>query len=471
MAALAIVASGFLIALTPATPAAAGGCVIPDPFCNVYNNASGYVTVVDDWCSSTDDPIRGDTWPEGCSGKPTSVAPGGVGKDKDGFLARAGCITSGYKMSGIFYTDVTPFSYDYTYNNGWWHRFHDDEYIIVESITCPRQIPPPVSDPLTAPQNLRVYDKTSNTITLAWDVQGGTYYRVYRGGTEVGVTQGALYRDASLASSTTYSYTVKACRWGETCLASYLAATTNAGSGSGSSPQNGQADMIGLYNDNTLHWYPGKGDSTFWSARDLGTANFKLMDFQDINSDGKADMIAIYNDNTLHWYPGKGDSTFWSARDLGTANFKLMSFKDINSDGKADMIGLYNDNTLHWYPGKGDGTFSSARDLGTANFKLMDFQDINSDGKADMIAIYNDNTLHWYPGKGDGTFWSARDLGTANFKLMDFQDINSDGKADMIGLYNDDTLHWYPGKGDGTFWSARYMDIAHFKLMTFANIG
>jgi hypothetical protein len=30
-----------------------------------------------------------------------------------------------------------------------------------------------------------------------------------------------------------------------------------------------------------------------------------------------------------HWYPGKGDGTFWSARDLGPAGFKLMAFGNI----------------------------------------------------------------------------------------------------------------------------------------------
>ena len=35
---------------------------------------------------------------------------------------------------------------------------------------------------------------------------------------------------------------------------------------------------------------------------------------------------AIYGyNNTLTWYPGKGDGSFWSGRELGTANFRLMA--------------------------------------------------------------------------------------------------------------------------------------------------
>ncbi|MEO3813416.1 VCBS repeat-containing protein [Sphaerisporangium sp. B11E5] len=194
------------------------------------------------------------------------------------------------------------------------------------------------------------------------------------------------------------------------------------GDGSPSIDGDGSADILARYTDGTLHWYPNKGDGTFWSARDLGPApGFQLMAMGDIDGDGSADILARYTDGTLHWYPNKGDGTFWSARDLGPApGFQLMAMGDIDGDGSADILARYTDGTLHWYPNKGDGTFWSARDLGPApGFQLMAMGDIDGDGSADILARYTDGTLHWYPNKGDGTFWSARDLGPApGFQLM-----------------------------------------------------
>jgi hypothetical protein len=227
----------------------------------------------------------------------------------------------------------------------------------------------------------------------------------------------------------------------------------------------GRADLLALYTDRTLHWYPGKGDGSFWSARDLGNAGFRQMAKADLNGDGNKDLLALYDDYTLHWYPGKGDGSFWSARNLGNAGFKLMALGDLNGDGIQDLLALYVDYTLHWYPGKGDGCFWSARELGPAGFREMALADLDNDGNVDLLALYDDYTLHWYPGKGDGSFWSARDLGNAGFRQMSLADLNGDGKADLLALYDDYTLHWYPGKGDGSFWSARDLGNAGFELM------
>ncbi|WP_203912077.1 FG-GAP repeat domain-containing protein, partial [Rhizocola hellebori] len=66
----------------------------------------------------------------------------------------------------------------------------------------------------------------------------------------------------------------------------------------------------------------------------------------DLNGDGKADLLALYTDDTLAWYPGKGDGNFWSARIMGPAGFSQLAKADLNGDGKKDMLALYNDYTL-----------------------------------------------------------------------------------------------------------------------------
>jgi hypothetical protein len=67
------------------------------------------------------------------------------------------------------------------------------------------------------------------------------------------------------------------------------------------------------------------------------------MSLADLDGDSKADVLALYTDGTLAWYPGKGDGSFWSARILGPAGFKLMSLADLDGDGKADLLALYDD--------------------------------------------------------------------------------------------------------------------------------
>ncbi|WP_283138306.1 FG-GAP-like repeat-containing protein [Rhizohabitans arisaemae] len=231
----------------------------------------------------------------------------------------------------------------------------------------------------------------------------------------------------------------------------------------------GKSDLLTVYGNHEMHWYPGKGDGSFWSARFIDHAGFKLMAKGDLNGDSKADLLAVYEgSNAMYWYPGKGDGTFWSARYLSEANFRHMELADLNGDGNLDLLAVYTaGNAMHWYPGKGDGTFWSARPLDQANFKNLAVGDLNGDGKADLLAVYDgSNGMHWYPGKGDGTFWSPRYISQANFRHMELADLNGDGKRDLLAVYDgSNAMYWYPGKGDGTFWSARPLDQGNFKLM------
>ncbi|WP_283138310.1 VCBS repeat domain-containing M23 family metallopeptidase [Rhizohabitans arisaemae] len=244
------------------------------------------------------------------------------------------------------------------------------------------------------------------------------------------------------------------------------------GTGTGHADLNGdgKTDLLAVYDgDQSMNWYPGKGDGTFWSARRIDQAHFKLMAKGDLNGDGKADLLAIYEaTGGLYWYPGKGDGTFWSARYIDHANFRHMELADLNGDRILDLLAIYEgSNGMHWYPGKGDGTFWSARYIDQAGFKNVAVGDLNGDGKADLLAVYDaTGGMHWYPGKGDGTFWSARYIDQAGFRHMELADLNGDGKRDLLAVYDGSNgMHWYPGKGDGTFWSARYIDQAGFKLM------
>ncbi|KFE62306.1 carbohydrate binding domain-containing protein [Hyalangium minutum] len=88
----------------------------------------------------------------------------------------------------------------------------------------------------SAPSNLASPSKTPNSVTLSWtastDDFGVTGYLIFRGSTQVGTSTSTSFTDNGLASSTTYSYTVKARdAAGNTSAASTaLSVTTSSGS-------------------------------------------------------------------------------------------------------------------------------------------------------------------------------------------------------------------------------------------------
>ncbi len=93
--------------------------------------------------------------------------------------------------------------------------------------------------PPSVPAGLHVTGTTSSSIALGWtastDNVGVTRYDVYRGSALAGSATGTSYTDGSLAASTTYSYTVKACDAAGNCSAasSSTSGTTAAAAGGG----------------------------------------------------------------------------------------------------------------------------------------------------------------------------------------------------------------------------------------------
>jgi chitodextrinase len=76
------------------------------------------------------------------------------------------------------------------------------------SVTTPDTIPPSV------PTGLVSTSQTISQVVLSWTAStdtggsGLSGYRIYRGGTQIGTSTGTTYTDATVAASTTYSYTV-----------------------------------------------------------------------------------------------------------------------------------------------------------------------------------------------------------------------------------------------------------------------
>ncbi|GGQ09400.1 FG-GAP-like repeat-containing protein [Streptomyces roseolilacinus] len=132
----------------------------------------------------------------------------------------------------------------------------------------------------------------------------------------------------------------------------------------------------------------------------------------DLTGDKAADLAAVWNDGTLHAYPGNGTGGLSGARlpQVGGTSWstvKHLTKSDFTGDGVADVMAVRNDGPLHVYTGKGDGTLTTQTPvtLGGATWstvKQLTSGDLTNDGIADLVAVWGDGTLHLYPGRGGG---------------------------------------------------------------------
>ncbi|MFD6244968.1 trypsin-like serine protease [Streptomyces roseolus] len=184
----------------------------------------------------------------------------------------------------------------------------------------------------------------------------------------------------------------------------------------------------------------------------------------DMTRDKIADLTAVWDDSTLHSYPGLGNGQIGSQIPLvgGTtwSTIKHLTKGDFTGDGIADLMSIWGDGTLHYYRGKGDGTIDTHRTVALGGDTWLPIRniaagDFNKDGIDDLITIWGDGTLHLYTGKGDGQLNNGITVaqGAATWLTVKHTaagDFNKDGVADLKAVWNDGTLHYYSGKGDGT---------------------
>ncbi|MFK3731916.1 FG-GAP-like repeat-containing protein [Streptomyces sp. NPDC088090] len=227
-------------------------------------------------------------------------------------------------------------------------------------------------------------------------------------------------------------------------------------------------DLTAVWDDSTLHSYPGLGNGQLGSQIPLigGTtwSTIKHLTKGDFTGDGIADLMSIWGDGTLHYYRGKGDGTIDTQRVVALGGDTWLPIKniaagDFNKDGVDDLITIWGDGTLHLYTGKGDGQLNNGITVtqGAATWstvKHIAAGDFNKDGVADLMAIWGDGSLHLYTGKGDGQLNAGTTMigGTtwSTIKHLTAGDFNKDGAADLKAVWNDGTLRYYSGKGDGT---------------------
>ncbi|MER8232584.1 trypsin-like serine protease [Streptomyces sp. NPDC094049] len=232
----------------------------------------------------------------------------------------------------------------------------------------------------------------------------------------------------------------------------------------------GIADLAAVWTDGSLHSYPGNGaggilgterqqlvGGTSWST-------VKHLAKGDFTNDGIADLMGIWNDGTLHYYRGKGDGTIATQTPIALggntwSTIKQITAGDLTGDGIADLITIWNDGTLHYYRGKGDGTIAAQTPIALGGntwdtVKQLTSGDYNGDGVADLMTVWFDGTLHFYAGRNDGTLATQVPVteggGTWGTVLqLTSGDYNGDGVADLMAIWSDGSLHSYAGRGNG----------------------
>ncbi|MFH8407235.1 FG-GAP-like repeat-containing protein [Streptomyces sp. NPDC018019] len=134
----------------------------------------------------------------------------------------------------------------------------------------------------------------------------------------------------------------------------------------------GIADLMAVWYDGTLHLYPGRGDGQLERQTPVKAGGdtwgtVKLLPGGDFNGDGIADLMAVWYDGTLHYYPGDGTGQvgaqvpipFWGTT---WATTRRLTAGDFTGDGIADLMAVWADGTLHLYKGDGQGGVGAASD-------------------------------------------------------------------------------------------------------------
>ncbi|MFE2523975.1 FG-GAP-like repeat-containing protein [Streptomyces sp. NPDC059382] len=178
----------------------------------------------------------------------------------------------------------------------------------------------------------------------------------------------------------------------------------------------GVADLMAVWNDGTLHLYKGDGTGTFLAGTTVTMggntwATVKNLTAGDFTGDGVADLMSVWNDNTLHLYKGTADgqlqagTSVWGGTGWGVKEGALTA-GDFTGDGISDLMSIWPNGTLHMYKGNGAGDVApSTQAMGGTTWlttRLVAGSDYTGDGVADLMAIWGDGTLHMYQGNGEG---------------------------------------------------------------------
>ncbi|MBY8881584.1 FG-GAP-like repeat-containing protein [Actinacidiphila acidipaludis] len=196
-------------------------------------------------------------------------------------------------------------------------------------------------------------------------------------------------------------------------------------SGNFTDSKDDNADIVAIWNDGTAHLYTGDGRGHIAAAGQLiggGTwLSVSQIAAADFTGDGHTDLLAIWNDGSVHIYPGDGNGHIGSAgpniwNDNSWKTMRLLGAGDYNNDGHADLLGVWGSSgDLYLYNGDGNGHLTQGvqmtfKEGSWATVKGIVPGDFTDDGLTDLVAVWGDGTIHLYTGDGTGTLTSGPSL-------------------------------------------------------------
>lgn len=195
----------------------AGGPTVPAAPTNLSASASSSSVIGLSWTASATSGVTYSVYTSTAAGFTPSAAN----------RIATGVTNTSYTNSGL--SAATAYYYVVTAVNGSGESTPSNQ---ASATTQPQPPPPPA-----APSNLTAVAASSSQINLSWTASptAGVTYNVYQGAVKIASGLSATtYQQTGLASSTTYTYTVKATNaGGESSASNQASATTQAASGGG----------------------------------------------------------------------------------------------------------------------------------------------------------------------------------------------------------------------------------------------
>jgi hypothetical protein len=195
--------------------------------------------------------------------------------------------------------------------------------------------------------------------------------------------------------------------------------------------------------------FPGNGDGTFATPRQVDREGFLRVATGDFDGDQRADIIVRYAAN--------GPGRFYSSKDAHATWKRLACVGtaetlDLDADGKLDMIG----DVFQVCRGNGDGTFSEEWTGATyfieqtSQVHSMSVADFDGDGRLDIAGASGDDDITVFLGKPNLKFSGSRDYAVPSGSMyIDAADVNGDGRDDVI-VNGSGTMNVFVGGADGS---------------------
>ncbi|MCX4985982.1 VCBS repeat-containing protein [Streptomyces sp. NBC_00572] len=229
--------------------------------------------------------------------------------------------------------------------------------------------------------------------------------------------------------------------------------------GLGDNDGDGKGDLLARTPSGQVYFYGSTGNKSapFKPRRALATGwqvYNQVIAVDDRNLDGHADVFARDLNGTLWAYYGRGNGTFTSRAQTGSAWNRAEQFGgagNVPSVGKTLFIARDKAGTLFWHRGLNNGKLAAREQVsdtgGYAGANLSLVYSLDGGTLPDLLGVYKGRL--WNNGKDLGAGWQVYN------RLVGPGDLTGDGKSDLLARDTSGVLYLYRGNGTGTGFASR----------------